>query len=194
MPSDPRSLALDGASVSCGRIARTTVPATRVQARIAKQVAGLGSVPDEKRSVFPDPSGHDHGSSSGDHNITVAEAKKSAANALRIAFDRQKLKAYLRKLLYQYACTSSSRQPPVSVDRQGRPPPTGRRTHSRDIRRRLSIGGRGCRYERITSVRRSWTPALAPPRARARLRESCAQHRPRAARYRLALGFALAGK
>jgi len=89
--------------------------------------------------------GHDHGSSSGDHNITVAEAKKSAADALRVAFDRQKLKAYLRKLLYQYACTSSSRQPPVSVDRQGRLPPTGRRTHSRDIRRRLSIGGRGCR-------------------------------------------------
>ena len=74
-----------------------------VQATVAKQGVGLGSVPDEKRSVFPDLIAHDCGSTSGDHNIPVVEAKMPLADDLRVAFDRQKLKAYQRKLFYQYA-------------------------------------------------------------------------------------------
>jgi hypothetical protein len=60
--------------------------ANPIKARVAKQVAGLGSVPDEKRSVFPDLIVHDRSGSSGDHNILVVEAKKSPADALKVAF------------------------------------------------------------------------------------------------------------
>ncbi len=74
-----------------------------VQARVAKQVTGLSSVPDEKRSVSPDLIVHDRSGSSSDHTILIVEAKKSPADARSVAFDRQKLKAYQRELRYQYA-------------------------------------------------------------------------------------------
>jgi len=63
----------------------------------------MGSLTDEKRSFFPDLIVHDRSGSPGDHNILVVEAKKSPSNALKIAFDRRKLEAYQRELLYQYA-------------------------------------------------------------------------------------------
>ncbi len=74
-----------------------------LHARVVKQVAGLSSVPDEKRSVFPDLIVHDRSGSSSDHNILIVEAKKSPADDGRVAFDRRKLEAYQRELLYRYA-------------------------------------------------------------------------------------------
>ena len=96
-----------------------------VQARVAKQVTGLGSVPDEKRSVFPDLIVHNRTGSSSDHNILIVEAKKSPADARRVAFDRRKLKAYKRELLYQYAVyvelTTDPRWQWMGRDRRLRP-------------------------------------------------------------------------
>lgn len=63
----------------------------------------MGGVPGQKRSVFPDLVVHDRSGLSGDHNILIVEAKKSPADSSAVAFDRLKLEAYQRKLLYQCA-------------------------------------------------------------------------------------------
>jgi hypothetical protein len=96
-----------------------------VQARVAKRVRGLGRVPDQQRSVFPDLIVHDRTGSSSDHNILVVEAKKSPANARSVAFDRRKLKAYQRELMYQNAVYLELARNPrwqwMDRDRQLRP-------------------------------------------------------------------------
>lgn len=64
---------------------------------------GLGPVPGEKRSVFPDLIVHDRRGSSREQNILVVEAKKFSGGRRGVAYDRRKLKAYQQDLQYQCA-------------------------------------------------------------------------------------------
>lgn len=70
---------------------------------VKKQVPGLGDLPDEQRSVFPDLIVHDRSGSSRKHNILIVEAKKSSGSARGADFDRCKLTAYQHALHYQHA-------------------------------------------------------------------------------------------
>jgi len=83
-----------------------------IKARVVKQVTGLGPIPDDKRSVFPDLIVHDRSGSSRDHNILVVEAKKSPGGRRGVAYDHRKLKAYQRDLQYQYAVYIELRRQP----------------------------------------------------------------------------------
>jgi hypothetical protein len=92
---------------------------------VAKRVRGLGTVPDEQHSVFPDLIVHDRTGSASDHNILVVEAKKSPSGTRSVAFDRRKLKAYQRELSYQCAVylelATNPRWQWMDRDRQLRP-------------------------------------------------------------------------
>jgi hypothetical protein len=99
--------------------------ADAVKARVVKQLTGLGSVPDEQRSVFPDLIVHDRRGSSRHNDVLVVEAKKSPACARGVAYDRRKLEAYQRELLYQHAVYLELDRHPrwqwMGKDRQLRP-------------------------------------------------------------------------
>ena len=82
------------------------------KAKVKKWVSGLCSVPDEKRSVFPDLIVHDRSGSSSDHNILVVEAKKFPAGSAEEAYDRRKLDAYKHDLMYRYAVYLELREEP----------------------------------------------------------------------------------
>lgn len=77
--------------------------ASQEKAKVEKRVSGLHPAPDKKRSVFPDLIVHDRNGSSKDHNILVIEAKKRPADVVAEAYDRRKLDAYQRDLMYQHA-------------------------------------------------------------------------------------------
>jgi hypothetical protein len=83
-----------------------------MQVRVAKRVMGLGSVPDQKRSVFPDLVIHDRSGSSRDHNILVVEAEsplRTPAGSRSTGGSSRRINA---SCCTNTPCTSSSRWTP----------------------------------------------------------------------------------